>query len=190
MGSAGKTAFITILGLAAITGIIMYYLFDVYTIPKPGIINSVDRRNLTVTQSEKSSSATAGVATTGKTTSTSNANTPAGTTASTPTTPTTAAAAATLTIPVGAQTQGNPSYQPASLTVKKGDVIAVVNKDSAAHTVTNGKGPDDPNAGKQFDTSIISPGQSAKVDTASLAPGEYDFHCAVHPFMSGKLKVQ
>src|SRR5919202_6333409 len=121
---------------------------------------------------------------------TTSAGTTSATTASTPTTPTTAAAAATLTIPVGAQTQGNPSYQPASLTVKKGDVIAVVNKDSAAHTVTNGKTPDDPNAGKQFDTSIISPGQSAKVDTASLAPGEYDFHCAVHPFMSGKLKVQ
>ena len=118
-------------------------------------------------------------------TSSAGTSTPAGTTASTPTT-----AAATLTIPSGAATPGNPPYQPASLTVKKGDVIAVVNKDSAAHTVTNGKGPDDPNAGKQFDTSIISPGQSANVETASLAPGDYDFHCAVHPFMSGKLKVQ
>jgi plastocyanin len=145
-------------------------------------------------ESQGASSATTSPSSTTGTTSggtgSAGTSTPAGTTASTPTTPTTAAAAATLTIPVGAQTQGNPSYQPASLTVKKGDVIAVVNKDSAAHTVTNGKGPDDPNAGKQFDTSIISHGQSAKVDTASLAPGEYDFHCAVHPFMSGKLKVQ
>ena len=67
-------------------------------------------------------------------------------------------AAATLTIPVGASTAGNPSYDPVSLTVKKGDEIDVVNKDSSPHTVTSGKTPDAPDAGKQFDTSIINAG--------------------------------
>ena len=67
-----------------------------------------------------------------------------------------APAAATLTIPVGASTAGNPSYDPVSLTVKKGDEIDVVNKDSSPHTVTSGKTPDAPDAGKQFDTSIIN----------------------------------
>jgi cytochrome c oxidase subunit II len=100
------------------------------------------------------------------------------------------AAAATLTIPVGASTPGNPSYDPLSLTVKKGDVIDVVNKDSSPHTVTSGKAPDAPDAGKQFDTSIVNVGASAKVATANLEPGEYDFHCAVHPFMMGKIIVQ
>ena len=66
------------------------------------------------------------------------------------------AGAATLTIPVGASTAGNPSYDPVSLTVKKGDEIDVVNKDSSPHTVTSGKTPDAPDAGKQFDTSIIN----------------------------------
>ncbi|HYX55380.1 MAG TPA: cupredoxin domain-containing protein [Nitrososphaeraceae archaeon] len=103
---------------------------------------------------------------------------------------TTTAAAATLTIPVGAATPGNPSYDPLSLTVKKGDVIDVVNKDSSPHTVTSGKAPDAPDAGKQFDTSIVNVGASAKVATANLEPGEYDFHCAVHPFMMGKIIVQ
>src|SRR5215212_4055050 len=103
---------------------------------------------------------------------------------------TTTAAAATLTIPVGAATPGNPSYDPLSLTVKKGDEINVVNKDSSPHTVTSGKAPDAPDAGKQFDTSIVNVGASAKVATANLEPGEYDFHCAVHPFMTGKLKVE
>src|ERR671920_2234856 len=103
---------------------------------------------------------------------------------------TTTAAAATLTIPVGAATPGNPSYDPLSLTVKKGDEIDVVNKDSSPHTVTSGKAPDAPDAGKQFDTSIVNVGASAKVATANLEPGEYDFHCAVHPFMLGKLKVE
>ena len=101
-----------------------------------------------------------------------------------------AAAAATLTIPVGAATPGNPSYEPVSLTVKKGDEIDVVNKDSSPHTVTSGKTPDAPDAGKQFDTSIVNVGASAKVATANLQAGEYDFHCAVHPFMTGKLKVE
>ncbi|HKG31513.1 MAG TPA: cupredoxin domain-containing protein [Nitrososphaeraceae archaeon] len=99
-------------------------------------------------------------------------------------------AAATLTIPVGAATPGNPSYDPLSLTVKKGDEINVVNKDSSPHTVTSGKAPDAPDAGKQFDTSIVNVGASAKVATANLEPGEYDFHCAVHPFMMGKIIVQ
>jgi plastocyanin len=100
------------------------------------------------------------------------------------------AAAATLTIPVGASTPGNPSYDPVSLTVKKGDEIDVVNKDSSPHTVTSGKAPDAPDAGKQFDTSIINGGESGRLMTANLEAGEHDFHCAVHPFMTGKIIVQ
>src|ERR671920_454631 len=321
MGSTGKAAFVAIIVLGAITGIVMYSLFDLYTIPKPGIINSVDRTNLTATPSKEAGS-TLGGGTTEKTpttpateggggggSTTTNAPVVAGVTitiqkgasiqgspdynpdtakvpvsdnivwvnedtaahtatsgtgasdpdsgkvfdtsiinpgekstpqalksvkegdevpyycavhpymtskltvtaasaggataagnasnASTSAATTTAgagggstAAAATLTIPVGAATPGNPSYDPLSLTVKKGDEIDVVNKDSSPHTVTSGKAPDAPDAGKQFDTSIVNVGASAKVATANLEPGEYDFHCAVHPFMLGKLKVE
>ena len=114
----------------------------------------------------------------------------AATTPTTPETTTAAAAAATLTIPMGAATPGNPAYEPASLTVKKGDAIDVVNKDSSPHTVTSGTGLEDPNAGKMFDTSIITPAASAQVATADLEAGEYDYHCAVHPFMTGTLKVE
>src|ERR671911_1580189 len=56
MGSAGKTAFVTILVLGAITGIVMYYLFEAYSMPKPGIIGSVDRSNLTEIPSREGSS--------------------------------------------------------------------------------------------------------------------------------------
>jgi cytochrome c oxidase subunit 2 len=112
----------------------------------------------------------------------------------TPTTPaattTSSTAAATLTIPMGASTPGNPAYEPASLTVKKGDAIDVVNKDSSPHTVTSGTGVEDPNAGKMFDTSIINAAASAQIATADLEAGEYDYHCAVHPFMTGKIIVQ
>jgi cytochrome c oxidase subunit 2 len=112
----------------------------------------------------------------------------------TPTTPaattTTSSIAATLTIPMGASTPGNPAYEPASLTVKKGDAIDVVNKDSSPHTVTSGTGLEDPNAGKMFDTSIINAAASAQIATADLEAGEYDYHCSVHPFMTGTLKVE
>jgi cytochrome c oxidase subunit 2 len=95
-----------------------------------------------------------------------------------------------LSIPSGASTQGNPSYSPAALTVKKGDVITVTNNDNAAHTVTSGTSATDPKSGKSFDTSLIMPGKSAKINTANLAPGEYPFHCTVHSFMSGTFTVK
>ena len=193
MGSAGKTAFIAILALGAITGIVMYYLFEAFSMPTPGIINSGLRSELTEIPSKEGSSNimdedTATETTTATEGSGGGANATAGTPAATTTS--SSAAAATLTIPMGASTPGNPAYEPASLTVKKGDAIDVVNKDSSPHTVTSGTGLEDPNAGKMFDTSIINAAASAQLATADLEAGEYDYHCAVHPFMTGKIIVQ
>jgi plastocyanin len=95
-----------------------------------------------------------------------------------------------VTILAGASTQGNPSYSPDTVTVKKGDAISITNKDTVPHTMTNGKDPSDPTTGKLFDTSLISPAASAKVATAKLSAGTYPFHCTVHPYMTGTLKVQ
>ena len=165
--------------------------------PKPGIINSGLRSNLTEVPSEEGSgnimdeddaTTTTGAATTNATTTAADTGGAATTPPTTPAATTTAAA--TLTIPMGAVTPGNPAYEPASLTVKKGDAIDVVNKDSSPHTVTSGTGLEDPNAGQMFDTSIIIAAGSAQLATADLEAGEYDYHCAVHPFMTGKLIVQ
>jgi cytochrome c oxidase subunit II len=122
-------------------------------------------------------------ATGGSSTNDTSASSPSASTAAT-------TAAATLTIPQGASVQGNPSYEPDSLTVKVGDTIAVDNKDTTPHTVTNGKDATDPNMGKLFDTSIINAGDSADVVTADLKPGEYPYFCSVHPYMTGSLTVQ
>src|ERR671920_2442467 len=132
MGSTGKAAFIAIIVLGAITGIVMYYLFDFYTIPKPGIINSVDRTNLTATPSEEAGSTLEG-----------------GTTEKTPTTPTTqggsstttnapVVAGVTITIQKGASIQGSPDYNPDTAKVPMTDNIVWVNEDTAAHTATSG----------------------------------------------------
>ena len=95
-----------------------------------------------------------------------------------------------LTILEGSSIQGSPSYDPAALTVKKGDKITVINKDTLPHTVTSGTGPTDPNSAKQFDTSILEAGATADIETTNINPGEYPFYCAVHPYMLGKLVVQ
>lgn len=42
-----------------------------------------------------------------------------------------------LTIFEEVSIQGNPSYDPATLTVKKGERITVTNKDTSLHTVTS-----------------------------------------------------
>jgi cytochrome c oxidase subunit 2 len=95
-----------------------------------------------------------------------------------------------LTILEGSSIQGSPSYDPATLTVKKGDKITVTNKDTLPHTVTSGTGPTDPNSAKQFDTSILEAGATADIETTNLNAGEYPYHCTVHPYMLGKLVVQ
>ena len=95
-----------------------------------------------------------------------------------------------LTILEGSSVQGSPDFDPDTLTVKKGDKITVTNKDTLPHTVTSGTGPTDPNSAKQFDTSIIEPGATADIETTNLTPGDYPFHCAIHPYMTGKIVVQ
>jgi cytochrome c oxidase subunit 2 len=114
----------------------------------------------------------------------------AGTTNGTSATQVSGPVGATLNIAQGASIQGNPAFSPNPISVKKSSVVLVENKDSVPHTVTNGKGPDDPNSGKLFDTSIINAGESAKVDTSKLTSGQqYPFHCTVHPYMTGTLKA-
>jgi plastocyanin len=97
--------------------------------------------------------------------------------------------AGTLSIPSGAATPGNPPYAPETLTVKKGDAVNVVNDDNAPHTATSGTGPEDPNSGQSFDTSLIMAGQSAEIDTSTLDAGDYPYYCTVHPFMKGTITV-
>jgi plastocyanin len=98
-------------------------------------------------------------------------------------------AGATLTILEGSSVQGNPAYDPDPLTVTAGDAVEVSNQDTVPHTATSGSGPEDPESGSQFDTSIIDAGATAQIDTANLAAGDYKFYCSVHPYMLGNLKV-
>jgi plastocyanin len=96
----------------------------------------------------------------------------------------------TLTILEGSSIQGSPDYDPDELTVAAGSEVTVTNDDTLPHTVTSGTSPQDPNAGQTFDTSLINGGESATLSLAQVAAGQYDYHCMVHPYMTGKLVVQ
>ena len=187
MGSTGKVALSIIMGLGAITGILSYYIFFDISAPEPGVMPRASREP---PPEGAATAPAASPATGGGGDSEGNESQTAATTS--PGGPTTVAGppAATLKIPQGASVQGNPAYDPDPLTVKVGDTIAVNNEDTTPHTVTSGKDATDPNMGKLFDTSIINAGDSGQIVTTGMKPGEYPYHCSVHPYMKGTLTVQ
>lgn len=68
-----------------------------------------------------------------------------------------------------------------SLTVPAGSEVTFENADDTAHTLTADDGA--------FDTGDVAGGASATF-TAPGDPGEYAFHCEIHPSMTGTLTVE
>jgi plastocyanin len=101
-----------------------------------------------------------------------------------------AAGGPTINILEGASIQGSPDYDPEELTASAGAEVTVVNQDTLPHTATSGTGPQDPESAQLFDTSLINGGESATLSLAQVTPGQYDYYCIVHPFMTGKINVQ
>jgi plastocyanin len=81
----------------------------------------------------------------------------------------------------GASAEGNPSYDPKILNLRKGVGIQWINNDNVPHTVTSLK--DD---GKTFDSSIIMPKGNYTLDTSTLQGSEFDYFCTIHPYMKAK----
>ena len=77
------------------------------------------------------------------------------------------------------------AYQPTPLTVSAGMTVMWTNQDGLQHTVTSGSGstPDG-----QFDAGALDPGASFSMEFDT--PGQYSYHCAIHPFMQGTVTVQ
>lgn len=71
-------------------------------------------------------------------------------------------------------------FMPQILTVRVGDRISWINKDMFPHTVTATDG--------QFDSQQIAPGGSWSY--VARKAGEYDYRCALHVTMTGKLEVR
>jgi plastocyanin len=71
------------------------------------------------------------------------------------------------------------SYSPKTLIVRRGDRITWTNRDPIPHTVTAANGT--------FDSHSIAPGHSWTY--VARKPGAYDYGCAFHVTMKGRLEV-
>jgi plastocyanin len=74
-------------------------------------------------------------------------------------------------------TQVNLTFQPANITIQLGDTV-VWTHTSGSHTVTNGTGGADPNAGTLFDMPLFS--SNPTVQFTFNAPGTVPYFCRPH----------
>jgi plastocyanin len=72
------------------------------------------------------------------------------------------------------------SFDPPQISVPTGTIVSWTNEDSIQHTVTSDEEG-------LFDAGPISPGNT--FENAFDTPGEYGYHCAIHPFMTGRVMV-
>jgi plastocyanin len=86
------------------------------------------------------------------------------------------------TILAGSSAQGNPDYDPDSITINQGDGVQWTNEDNAPHTVTSRQEG-------VFDSGLINPTDTWLLNSAEIAPAEYEYYCTLHPFMAGILIV-
>jgi plastocyanin len=82
----------------------------------------------------------------------------------------------------GASAEGNPDYEPDPVTVQQGDGVEWVNEDNAPHTVTSTQEG-------VFDSGLINPAASWVLNSAEIAPAEYEYFCTLHPFMVATLVI-
>ena len=92
----------------------------------------------------------------------------------------------------GATTLTDTAVSPNPIQAKVGQTVVWTNDDSAFHTVTSGLiGAAD--AGKMFDSGLAGPtALTAKGKTFEHTfdtAGEFDYHCTLHPAMTGQVIV-
>ena len=70
-------------------------------------------------------------------------------------------------------------YEPAAITVKRGETVTFVNRDPFPHTVT---------AAGKFDSGSIA--ANASWSFRAREAGEHAYICTLHPNMKGTIRVQ
>lgn len=85
---------------------------------------------------------------------------------------------------LGSEVAGNPDYEPDLLEVPQGYGIEWTNEDVVAHTVSSLA-----DAGATFDSGLVIEGETYLLDTSTLAVGEYEYFCLVHPWMQSLIVV-
>jgi plastocyanin len=81
--------------------------------------------------------------------------------------------------PGAADPNNDQSFDPPQISVPTGGIVSWTNDDSIQHTVTSDEG--------LFDAGPISPGDT--FENTFDSAGEFGYHCAIHPFMTGVVTV-
>lgn len=76
----------------------------------------------------------------------------------------------------------NFTFSPAELTISAGETVAWINRDDVPHTATAVKKP------REFDSGALDTDQG--FSHQFTARGTYEYFCAIHPHMTGKIIVQ
>lgn len=94
-----------------------------------------------------------------------------------------------VVITINKDMQGNVTYEPNNMTLGVGEEIFVLNNSTDNQSVTNGMGPDDPLAGRFFDTGPIPPRGFAEFVVSNLSPGNYTFYSSNSTSTTGVLTI-
>ena len=84
---------------------------------------------------------------------------------------------------------GNTIFYPQFTSIKPGEEILIVNNDTTTHSFTNGANPQDPMAGKLFDTGTIQPKGFIEYVATNLSPGNYTFYTKTDPTVTAQLSI-
>jgi plastocyanin len=82
--------------------------------------------------------------------------------------------------PGAADPNNDLSFDPPQINVPTGSIVSWTNADSIQHTVTSDEQG-------LFDAGPISPGDT--FENVFDSAGEFGYHCAIHPFMTGVVMV-
>jgi|ERR671922_577757 plastocyanin len=94
-----------------------------------------------------------------------------------------------VSIVPGSSAPNNPKfYDPSPVNVAVGTTVTWTNDDATLHTVYSGKGPQDPDSGKMFQSQFMSKG--ATFQHTFDTPGTFDYYCTLHPFMMAQVVVK
>lgn len=83
--------------------------------------------------------------------------------------------------PGAADPNNDLSFDPPQINVPTGSIVSWTNADSIQHTVTSDEQG-------LFDAGPISPGDT--FENVFDSAGEFGYHCAIHPFMTGVVIVE
>jgi len=83
-------------------------------------------------------------------------------------------------VPQAPDPNNDQSFVPKFISIPIQSIVTWTNDDSIQHTVTSDEEG-------LFDSGPLSPGDT--IDNAFDTPGEFGYHCSIHPWMTGRVMV-